>query len=536
MSVVKIVNNVKDDTCDDPVRRLSSSLERPAPNSTAAPSRSDEGVLMSTHDGPGSPPSPSGPAVAGNRAAEALIIARIERLPRHAVRWAATGILGLALFVIFYCNFDINVSFIQTCGQIRAGCTPATAGASETLPVSLYLAGYLIGGLLIAPLSDRFGRRAVVTSSLGFAVVGSVVTALATGYPVFVLGRGITGIAMGTLLAVANTYIGEIAPSRARARYTAITFVLCTLGAMVGIGLGLLLTTESAPFPEGLPVALGLAAGWRWVYWIAVLVGALALVASIRLPESARWLIEHGQVDRAEAEVAALEARALRRGPLPEPVVLDVGPLEHEESSAEAYRELFSVSRYRRRMIVLVAMWFFGYATVFAFSTSSTSILTALHFSPPVAGMITAVGGIGFFVQGLFSARWSEVVERRYWLPIGAALTLLGGILTATLGSSIGWAFVGFFIVFFGFNVWVPPTFALSAESFPTRFRSAGFGLVDGLGVIGGAVGLLVIAPLVPLLSPLVAMILISAFLVVAAVIAQFTPRARNRVLEVLSP
>jgi putative MFS transporter len=84
----------------------------------------------------------------------------------------------------------------------------------------------------------------------------------------------------------------------------------------------------------------------------------------------------------------------------------------------------------------------------------------------------------------------------------------------ATLGQHVGWAFIGSFVISFGFNVWVPPTFALSAESFPTRLRSAGFGLVDGLGVTGGAVGVLV----------------------VAAVIAQFTPRARNRSLEVLSP
>ncbi|MEP6816835.1 MAG: VOC family protein [Marmoricola sp.] len=76
---------------------------------------------------------------------------------------------------------------------------------------------------------------------------------------------------------------------------------------------------------------------------------------------------------------------------------------------------------------------------------------------------------------------------------------------------------------------------SLSAESFPTRIRSAGFGLVDGLGVTGGAVGVLVVAPLVPHLDPLPALVLISAFLIVAAGTAQFAPRTRNQTLEVLS-
>lgn len=478
------------------------------------------------------------PAASVSPATSAELLGRLDRLPRHAVSWAATGIVGLALFVVFYCNFNINVSFIQTCTQIREGCTPENAAGSERLPVVLFLVGYVAGGLTVAPLSDRFGRKRLVLGVLGFAIVGSLVTALAGGYDMFVIGRLITGVAMGGLLAVGNTYIGELAPPSARARYTAITFVLCTLGAMIGIWLGLLLTTEPASFPDGLPFALAgesFQHGWRWIYAIAVVVGVVAALAALRLPESPRWLLEHGRNAEAEAVVEQLEQRALRRGPLPEPPVAPA-PLEEHEKTSEAYKELFSDARYRRRTAVIVLMWFFGYATVFSFSTSSTSILTGLHFTGPVAGMITAVGGLGFFVQGLFSARWSEVLPRHVWLPIGAVLTLVGGIIVAQLGAHMTWAFIGMFVIFFGFNVWVPPTFALSAESFPTRVRSAGFGLVDGLGVTGGMVGVLVIAPLVPHLSALPAFLLICAFQIVAAVIAQFAPRARNESLEVLSP
>jgi MFS family permease len=462
----------------------------------------------------------------------AVVLARLDRLPRRAVSYAATGIVGLAMFVIFYCNFDINVSFLQTCGQIVAGCTPANAQSWLPLPVCAYLAGYVVGGLLIAPVSDRLGRRSVLAASVGFAAVGSLIAAVAGDYAAFTTGRAVTGVAMGAVLAIGNTYIGELAPHGARARYTATTFVLCTLGAMVGIGLGLVLTTQPAPFPEGMPVAFGLASGWRWIHWVAVALGALATVAALRLPESPRWLVEHDRLAAADAVVTRLEARAAQPLPEPNPAVVPP-PAEH---ASHAYRELVANPRYRRRALLLVAMWFTGYATVFSYSTGSTVVLTSLHFTPPVAGMISAAGGVGFFVQGLFSARCSEVLERRYWLPVGAATTVLGAVIIALLGTSVGWALAGSFLVFFGFNVWVPPTFALSAESFPTRVRSAGFGLVDGIGVLGGATGVLVIAPLVPLLAPLPALLLVSSFLVVAAVLAQFTPRARNRALEELSP
>ena len=464
------------------------------------------------------------------------LLARLDRVPRRAVS-RATAIAGFGLFFVFYCNFDINVSFIQTCQQVQPGCTPHTAPSWLTAPVALFLVGYMVGGLLLAPLSDRLGRRRGLLLTLAFGFAGSALTAVCVDYGVFVLGRAITGVGMGGTLAVANTYIGEIAPTSARARYTALSFVLCALGATCGIGLGLIGTTEPAAFPAGLPFALGgpvSADGWRVVHGLAAVFGAVALVAARSLPESPRWSLEHGRHEEAEGVVSTLERRV--RGPLPEPEpAAEFEAPEHPEGGA-AYRELLTDRSYRRRVLLLIAMWFTGYATVFGYSTGSTVVLAGLGFTAPVAGMISAVGGLGFLVQGLFSARWSEALERRYWLPVGAVLVLLGAVLIGVLGTNIAWAFVGSFVLFFGFNVWVPPTFALSAESFPTRVRSAGFGLVDGIGVLGGAAGVLVIAPLVPQMRPLPALLLLSAFLVVAAVLAQFAPRTRNRSLEDVSP
>ena len=74
--------------------------------------------------------------------------------------------------------------------------------------------------------------------------------------------------------------------------------------------------------------------------------------------------------------------------------------------------------------------------------------------------------------------------------------------------------FIGALILFFGFNMWVPMTYAWSAENFPTRARVTGFGLVDGVGHVGGGIGLVAITPILPQIGVLPSFLLIGGFLV----------------------
>jgi MFS transporter, putative metabolite:H+ symporter len=482
------------------------------------------------------------------------IIARLEGIDPRSMSRAFVGILGLGFFFNFYDIFDINVSFIQTCAQIHPGCTPLNAGAFLRLPVLVNLAGYVVGALGISPLSDRVGRRRMLMITLAITTAGALYTALCGDYSNFVVARCLTGIGIGADLAVVNTYIGEIAPRHARARYTARTFVMSTLGALAALRLGLLLTTDPAPWPSGLPFALastGFATGWRWMYGIAVALGLMGIGLRTRLPESPRWLISRGRLADAAAAVASfgrgpgVHGGNAEHGSVSGATAGTADPATASPSGAPAsgpqrrrasYREVFGNPTYLRRALLLFAVWFIGYITVYGYSAGFTVLLTGLHYTPPEAGIIAAVGTLGFVAQGLFSARYSERLERRHWLPIAALITVLGAIMVAVGGHDLTVAFAGAFLIFFGFNVWVPPTYALSSESFPTRARSTGFGLVDGVGHLGGGVGLLVVAPLVPDMNALEALLLMSSFLVVAAVLGQFAIHTRNRPLEEVSP
>jgi len=200
------------------------------------------------------------------------------------------------------------------------------------------------------------------------------------------------------------------------------------------------------------------------------------------------------------------------------------------------YAAIFHNRTYRNRTLLLLAMWFCAYITVYAFAVGFTTLLSALGYPPPEAGLITAMGTLGFVLAAIVAYAYGERMERKTWVPLAAAITLAGGVLVALGGAAFWLGVVGAMVVFFGFNVWVPIAYTWSVESYPTRARTTGFALVDGIGHLGGGVGMIVIAPMIPYLSVLSAMLLISGFLVVAAIIAQFGLSTKDRLLDDISP
>lgn len=473
----------------------------------------------------------------GANSSAASVIARQDRIPIWALSYLFIGIIGVGFLFTFFDIFDINVSFIQTCIQLVHGCTPATAGNYLGLPVLLNLAGYVVGALILAPLADRYGRREILLVTLLLTGIGSLYNALVGDYTNFVIARTLTGVGIGADLALVNTYINEVAPNQGRAKYTSLIFIMSSLGSFLGIWLGLFLTTQPTSFPLGLPFAIAgesFAIGWRVMYGIGALLALVGVLLRFNLPESPRWLISRQRVDEADRVVQEMEERASRRLQLPP--VAEVLPIQ-AASARIPYLDILSNSRYLQRTLLLLLVWFFGYITVYTISAGLTTVLAGLQYPPPEAGLIAAVGTFGFILTALFAYGYGERLERKYWLPIAAVLTLLGGIIIALSGTNnFAFAAIGSIILFFGFNLWVPMTYTWSTENYPTRARATGFALVDGIGHLGGGIGLLLIAPLIPVIGPLNTFLVIGGCLVVAAIIAQFGTATKQRRLDAVSP
>jgi MFS family permease len=122
-------------------------------------------------------------------------------------------------------------------------------------------------------------------------------------------------------------------------------------------------------------------------------------------------------------------------------------------------------------------------------------------------------------------------------LPIAAAVTFIGGIFVAFGVNHFDIAVTGAFLIFFGMDFWVPIAYTWVTENFPTRARATGFAMADGLGHLGGGIGLIIVGALIASGLPILTLfVIIAMFQIISSVIAQFGPKTANKRLDEVSP
>ena len=173
--------------------------------------------------------------------------------------------------------------------------------------------------------------------------------------------------------------------------------------------------------------------------------------------------------------------------------------------------------------------------TVYINAAGLSTILAGAGFAFPENGIVVALGIFGFVVAGIMAFFLGDKMERKLWLPISAAITFVGGILIAFGISNLGLAAIGALLIFIGMDFFVPITYTWVTESYPTRATATGFAMADGLGHLGGGIGLIIVGALLSIMksasveSILVLFVIIAMFQVISAIIAQFGPKTANK-------
>jgi multidrug resistance protein len=137
-----------------------------------------------------------------------------------------------------------------------------------TFVVSVYVLGFGVGPLLIAPLSEMYGRMPLYMICNITFVVFAVACAVSNSMGMLIAFRLLQGIVGSAPLCIGGGTIADIIPPQNRG------------GAMAVWALGPLFGPVVGPVAGGFLVD---AEGWRWVYWVIVITGGATAAACIFL-------------------------------------------------------------------------------------------------------------------------------------------------------------------------------------------------------------------------------------------------------------
>ena len=184
-------------------------------------------------------------------------------------------------------GFDLGIlSAVLPLVIVGLGAGPLEAG----LIAASSLIGIFLGAPLVGLLTDSFGGRALFLADLSLFGVLSVLQALVTEpWQMFVI-RVLLGVAIGAEYALGGAMLAEFVPSHGRGRRIAAMVVCWYVGYLAAVVVGFALIEFT-----------GLS--WRWVLASSAIPAVVTIAARIGLPESPRWLANHGRPDEARAIV-----------------------------------------------------------------------------------------------------------------------------------------------------------------------------------------------------------------------------------------
>jgi sugar porter (SP) family MFS transporter len=379
--------------------------------------------------------------------------------------------LGFALF-----GYDQGVmaNLIGADNQFGQDFDHPDEGLQGTI-VAIYELTAFFGSLAVVGVGDRLGRRKTIDWGIYIQLLGVVIQCSAYHVAQLIVGRCITGIGIGMLTAGVPVYQAECCAAEDRGRLACVFNWICICGVTSSYWIGYAFSFVDGPAQWRFPVA------FQAVFSIAI------LFLTAILPESPRWLEQHGHSEDAKVVIARLAGQNIG---LEDPRVIELhNQIKHAiadeaEAGKASWNEMFgggNMQNGRRIILCLLAglgcqMSGINLITQYAPKIFQESIGMSRHLSQLVAGF----NSLEYMLACIPPIFYIEKVGRRKILMAGAVgqcLTML--ILAVTVANGnyaagiVGAAMLFLFNTVFA-QAWLTAPWLYASEICTLRLRARG--------------------------------------------------------------
>ncbi|MGN9779753.1 MFS transporter [Micromonospora sp. H33] len=415
--------------------------------------------------------------------------------PGHRRRWPA---LGVGLVAAFMTLLDVSIVNVAVPSMERA------LGASPS-DLQWVLSGYALTFGLVLVSAGRFGdahsRRTAFVVGIALFTVTSAAAGLAPSPAWLVAARLLQGAAAGVVNPQVTGLIQELFQGPERAR----PFGL--LGATIGI------STAVGPLLGGLLIHLGgTEHGWRWVFFVNVPVGVLAVVLGWRLlPHRPQGRPDRRRLDPVGVLLLGLGVLLVLlplvqehwRNPakwllVPAGLLALAAFAGWERWYARRQEPLFDLRLFGVRSYglgALIALVYFGGFTAIFF-IFTLYLQNGLGYSALVAGLAITPFALGSAAASAIGGR----IVNRYGRPLVAVglLAVVCGLLTVVLaldrvpaGVPVPWwTAAPLLLAGLGSGLVIAPNQTLTLSQVPVRQAGSGAGMLQTGQRIGSAAGI----------------------------------------------
>jgi EmrB/QacA subfamily drug resistance transporter len=336
---------------------------------------------------------------------------------------------------------------------------------------------YLLASTALVPiygkLADTLSRKAIEIFSVSSFLLGSFLSGLSgefghlpllgDGMSQLIIFRGLQGIGGAGLFSMAFIIIADLFPPNVRGRYQGLVGATFGIASVIGPWLGGLLTDYAGGIIPGV-------AGWRWVFYVNVPTGAVALWFLLRRMPPLKPTADHKPMDVLGASllvgglVPIVLALQLDKTTYPWGGAVTLGLLVGGTAmlvgfvlrSLRSSNPILDLSLFRNRVFSTsnLALFFLGAAFLSVIIFLPLFMVNVVGVSATRAGISLIPLSLGLVFGAVVSGQLVSTIGRyRLLMLVGAAVLFVGMFLLSRMGPDVPYWRVTIYMVIAGLGV-----------------------------------------------------------------------------------